>query len=134
MSHVLNYILRSNDIVVKWKKFGIWIELILRILNEKVQYEVRDPALKNVSFTSIELSKDLSVAKIYFSHIKLKTDPHMILKGLQRANGFLRTKISKNIDMRIVPELHFFHDDSIVRGIEITKLIDSLDNQSKTYK
>ena len=107
---------------------------ILRILNEKLQYEVRDPALKNVSFTSIELSKDLSVAKIYFSHIKLNIDPHLILKGLQRANGFLRTKISKNIDMRIVPELHFFHDDSIVRGIEITKLIDSLDNQSKTYK
>ncbi len=96
-----------------------------RILSELIRFETKDPGLVDVSLTIVELSKDLSVAKIYFSLLNPDDDPQPALEGLQRASGFLRHRLGNDLSVRHVPELRFVHDDSIAHGAEIIRLIDN---------
>ncbi len=70
------------------------------------------------------MTRDVSVAKVYFSLLNPDDDPKSALEGLQRASGFLRGKLGSAIKIRHVPELRFVHDDSVAHGIEISRLID----------
>lgn len=101
---------------------------VQRTLSELLRFETKDPGLATVSLTSVDLSRDLSVAKIYFSLLNPNDDPRPALDGLQRASGFLRAKLGKALDIRHVPELRFVHDDSIAQGVEISRLIDDASN------
>ncbi len=96
-----------------------------RILSELIRFETKDPGLVDVSLTIVELSKDLSVAKIYFSLLNPDDDPQPALEGLQRASGFLRRRLGNELSVRHVPELRFVHDDSVAHGAEISRLIDN---------
>lgn len=95
-----------------------------RSLSELLRFESKDPALAGVSLTTVELTRDLSVAKIYFSLLNPDDDPQPALHGLQRASGFLRKKLAHALTVRHVPELRFVHDDSIAHGAAISRLID----------
>ena len=97
---------------------------MLRSLSELLYFESKDPCLTDVSFTAVELSRDLSVARVYFSMLNPDDDPQPALAGLQRATGFLRSRLGRVLVVRHVPELRFRHDDSISHGQEITRLID----------
>jgi ribosome-binding factor A len=83
---------------------------VLRTLSELLRFDVKDPRLSSVSLTSVEMTRDVSVASA--------------LQGLHRASGFLRGKLGSALKIRHVPELRFVHDDSVAHGIEISKLID----------
>jgi ribosome-binding factor A len=98
---------------------------VQRSLSELLRFEVKDPRLKQISLTSVDLSKDLSVARVYFSLLDPNGDPGPVLEGLHRASGFLRKRLGAALDVRHVPELRFVHDDSIAQGFEISRLIDS---------
>jgi len=95
-----------------------------RILSELIRFKTKDPGLVDISLTVVELSRDLSVAKIYFSLLNPDDDPQPALDGLQRASGFLRRKLGHELTVRHVPELRFVHDDSLAQGAAISKLID----------
>lgn len=97
---------------------------VQRTLAELLQFEVKDPRVHNVSLTSVELSRDLSVARVYFSLIDPDADPAEALEGLERAAGFLRGKLGKAIKARHVPELRFVHDDSAAEAVRLSALID----------
>ena len=97
---------------------------IQRTLSELLRFEVKDPSLAKVSLTSVDLTRDLSVAKIYFSLLDPADDPQPALTGLARAAGFLRSNLGRALKIRHVPELRFLHDDSIRHGAEISRLID----------
>ncbi len=103
---------------------------VLRILSELLRFEVKDPSLNGVSLTSVEMTRDVSVAKIYVSLLNPEDDPNRALEGLQRASGFLRSKLGSALKIRHVPELRFLHDDSVAHGIEISKLIDDANRPS----
>lgn len=103
---------------------------MLRILNELVRFESKDPGLSGVSLTDIELSKDLSIAKVYFSLLNPNDEPKPALQGLQRAAGFLRGKLGAAVKVRHVPELRFFHDDSVEHSIKISQLIESANSSN----
>jgi ribosome-binding factor A len=101
---------------------------ILRSLSELLRLETKDPALSMISLTAVELTRDLSVAKIHFSLLKPDDDPQPALDGLRRASGFLRGKLAGMLKVRHVPELRFLHDDSAARSDEISRLIDRANN------
>jgi ribosome-binding factor A len=93
---------------------------IQRTLSELLQFDTKDPALAGVSLTAVELSRDLGVAKVYFSLLDPDGDVAAAQAGLQRAAGFLRGKLGSAIKVRHVPELRFVHDDSIAhRRIQV---------------
>ena len=104
---------------------------ILRTLSELLRFETKDPGLADISLTTVELSRDLSVARVYFSMLNPDDDPQPALDGLERAAGFLRGKLGRELKVRHVPELRFQHDDSIAHGAEITRLIDDATGASR---
>ncbi|HFB66494.1 MAG TPA: 30S ribosome-binding factor RbfA [Aeromonadales bacterium] len=99
---------------------------ILRELAQCLQREVRDPRLTAVTVTAVKLSRDLKYARIYVTFMG-KESAEDIKEGLQaldKAKGFLRTYIGREMRLRIVPELSFVYDESIIRGAQLTELID----------
>ena len=98
---------------------------IMRTLSEILRFEIKDPGVAGVSLTSVDLSRDLSVARVYFSMLHPDDDPQPALDGLERASGFLRSKLGHAMKIRHVPELRFQHDDSIAHGAEISRLINA---------
>ena len=97
---------------------------VLRTLSELLQFETKDPRLQNVSLTAVELTRDLSVARVYFSLMDPNDDPVRAAEGLAAASGFLRRKLGSSIKIRHVPELRFAHDDSAAEAVRIGHLID----------
>lgn len=97
---------------------------LLRTLSELLRFETKDPRLEGVSLTAVELSRDLSVARVYFSLLDPDADPAPVQAGLDSASGFLRSHLGRAIKVRHVPELRFAHDDSAAVGARISDLID----------
>lgn len=97
---------------------------VLRTLNELLRFESKDPRLKMVSLNSVDLSRDLSVARIHFSMLDPNGDPAPVQEGLERASGFLRSRLGREIKIRHVPELRFSHDDSAAEAQRISSLIE----------
>ena len=98
---------------------------VLRTLSELLRFETKDPRLQRISLTAVDLSRDLSVARVYFSLLDPEESPEPVLEGLERASGFLRSKLGRSLKIRHVPELRFAHDDSAEHGAKISELIDS---------
>lgn len=98
---------------------------ILRALSELVRFESKDPRLQHVSLTAVDLSRDLSVARVFFSLLDPDEDPAPAEQGLHSAAGFLRSKLGRAIKIRHVPELRFVHDDSAAEGARMDQLIRS---------
>jgi ribosome-binding factor A len=108
--------------VSRYKRLGAQLQ---RTLSELIRFETKDPGLVDVSLTVVELTKDLSIARIYFSLLNPDDDPQAALDGLHRAAGFLRRRLGTELSVRHVPELRFVHDDSLAHGMKISRLIDS---------
>ena len=97
---------------------------VQRTLSELLRFETKDPRLDGVSLTSVELSRDLSVARVYYSLLDPDGDPAPVQQGLEKAAGFLRAKLGQAIKVRHVPELRFKHDDSAAEGQRMSDLIE----------
>jgi ribosome-binding factor A len=95
---------------------------IQRELAELIRTEVRDPRVGMVTVTGVDISRDQSHAKVFFT--VLGADPRDATEGLRHAAGFLRTSLARRLTTRSVPELHFEHDTSVERGIRLSQLID----------
>jgi ribosome-binding factor A len=97
----------------------------MRTLSEVLRFEIKDPGVAGISVTNVDLSRDLSVAQVFFSMLQPDDDPQPALEGLKRASGFLRSKLGSAMKIRHVPELRFNHDDSIAHADRISRLIDA---------
>jgi ribosome-binding factor A len=107
---------------------------IQRELAQVVRAELRDPRVGLVTFTGVELSRDASHAKVFFTVLGAASDVENAREGLQRASGFLRTQIAHRLSTRTVPELHFEYDESVERGMRLSKLIDEAVNPPPAEK
>jgi ribosome-binding factor A len=101
---------------------------IQRELAELIRLELRDPRVKLVTLTGVELSNDKSHAKVFFTVLAAEAQQDEALEGLTRAAGFLRSALAHRLSTRTVPELHFAYDESIERGVRLSRLIDDAVN------
>jgi ribosome-binding factor A len=111
-------------------------ELIQRELATILLRHPEQPLFLQTVITLVEVSADLSIAKIFFSVF----DDNKInetLKVMQQATGLLRKTLARNLNLRITPRLNFYYDDSIKRGHKISQLIDeaiATDSESGSEK
>ncbi len=91
-----------------------------------LQRELRDPRLGFVTLSSVRISKDFSFADIYFSVLGKDTEEQAqdSVDALRSASGFLRSALSKKLQLRRVPQLRFRFDDVLVKGHQMSELID----------
>ena len=88
--------------------------------------ELRDPRIRDVTVTYVEVSPDLRQAKV---HVSVMGDPsrqNLSLRGLQNAAGFLQQKIAQRIDTRYTPRLKFVLDQGVKHSIEVSQLLSQL--------
>ena len=97
---------------------------IQRELSELVRLDLRDPRVKMVTITGVEISRDQSHAKVWFTTLGSPEDARACGEGLAHAAGFLRAGLAHRLTTRTVPELHFTYDESIERGARLSRLID----------
>ena len=98
-------------------------DLIQQVLAEALYREVSDPRLKLVSFSGVEVSRDLAHATVFVSVLGDATADQEAMKALQKANGFLRNYVAKHCQLRITPQLHFELDHSVREGQKMDALI-----------
>jgi len=94
-----------------------------RELATLIHLEIKDPAVGFVSVSDVEVSRDLSHARVYVTVFDSDEAPACI-KALNKAGGFLRNRLGKILRMRLIPELSFLHDASVETGRYVGDLID----------
>jgi ribosome-binding factor A len=105
-------------------------DVIQRELSDLLQRELRDPRVGMITLTSVDVSPDLSHAKVFYTTL----DPARVeeaQKGLKRAAGFLRSQLARRIKLYTTPELRFTYDESVERGDRLSRLIDSALKKSR---
>ena len=100
-------------------------EQIQRELSDIIRVELKDPRVGMITIIDVEVTRDQSHAKIFFTSLG---DPSRVADaamGLQHAAGFLRSELAHRMKLRVVPQLQFKYDESIERGMRISQLIDA---------
>jgi ribosome-binding factor A len=100
-------------------------EQLQRELATIIQQELRDPRLGMVTISAVEVSKDMSVAKVFFTMLDESSDHTRAIEALQHAAGFLQHELSHRVQLRTIPKLRFTYDESIERGSALSALIDT---------
>ena len=95
---------------------------VLKYLSNILMTETRDDLLKTITLTEVDVSKDLSYAKVYFTSIS-DLSHEEIEKEVNEASPFLRGCLAKVLEIRNIPELHFIYDTSIEYATKIEKII-----------
>jgi len=101
---------------------------IQRELAQLVQRDMSDPRLGFLSIASVEVSRDLAYATVYVSTLS-DVEHDEVIKVLNGAKGFLRREMGRAMRLRVVPELKFIYDDTLEKGIAMSKLIDDAINK-----
>jgi ribosome-binding factor A len=98
---------------------------IQRDLSEIVAFELKDPRVGMITITEVQVTPDYAHAKVFFTMLSdEKAKIAETVKALSIASGFLRNQLGRRLKIHTLPELHFVHDMSTARGIEMSKLID----------
>lgn len=107
-------------------------EQIRRELAELVRLEVKDPRVRMVTITGVEVVRDYSHAKVFYT--TLEGSNNAVQQGLEHASGFLRSQLAHVMKLRITPQLHFVYDASIERGVNLSQLIDQAVASDKNWE
>ena len=94
-------------------------------LSKILMTEVKDEDIHFVTITGCDLSSDLSYCKVYVTVLD-QSKKESTLHALNRAKGFLRSELSKRIEIRHTPELSFHYDESIAYGEHIEKILEQV--------
>ena len=97
---------------------------IQRELAELLRTEVKDPRVGDVTLTSVDVTADLAHANVHFTSLAGKEGSKETAAALARTAGFLRSALSRRLDLYAVPQLHFLYDASIEQGMRLSGLID----------
>jgi ribosome-binding factor A len=94
-----------------------------------LQQDIKDPAVGFVTVNDVEVTKDLSVAKVYVGVLTVSAaeQKKTSITALNHASNYIHGLVSKRMRMRMVPELRFFLDESIEQGIKMDALLKQSD-------
>ena len=93
-----------------------------------LQREVKDPRIGMVTVSDVEVSSDLAYAKVFVTFL-FDHDEQAItqgMKGLEKAAPYIRTVLGKTMRLRIVPEIRFIYDESLVEGMRMSNLVSNV--------
>jgi ribosome-binding factor A len=103
-------------------------QLMRREIADILEHKLRDPRVTGmVSVTDVEVTGDLSLAKVFVSVLEGGADRARILKALASATGFVRHELAPRLGLREMPEIRFLLDTSIERGARVEELLKKLE-------
>lgn len=97
-----------------------------RELAQLIQREVKDPRLGLITVTAVSVARDLAHARIFVTVMGKNTaeETSQSIEILNNASGYLRSLLAKSMKLRVIPQLNFLYDESIIRGSTMSALID----------
>jgi ribosome-binding factor A len=105
----------------------------MRRVNESVRAvvveavgDLKDPRIGLVTVTSVDVTPDLSEARVFVSVLGSEKKRRATLAGLESARGVLQARINRELNLRKTPTLSFAYDESVERGVRMSALIDEL--------
>jgi ribosome-binding factor A len=112
------------DGVMKMDRTNRISEEMKKEVSSIIQNGLKDPRLpKMISVTEADVTRDLRYAKIFISVLGSEEEKKNAIEGLKSAAGFIRREVGHRLQLRYTPELIFELDNSIERGVYISKLI-----------
>lgn len=94
--------------------------------------DVKDPRVTGMlSVVKVEVTNDLSYAKVYISALEGADKAKEAVKGLKAAAGFIRGRLSSALHLRKTPELRFIADDSIEKGMELFDKLKGIETKNE---
>lgn len=109
---------------------------IKRILSAIFLQDIKDPRIdfSTVSVTRVDIPAEISHARINISVLGDETHQNETMQALQKARGYIRTELARQLQIRHAPELEFRLDKSIEHGIHISSLLDELSKEAEAKK
>ena len=106
---------------------------VQRELSNIIRGEIKDPRINPLtSVVAVEVAPDLKTCKAYISVLGDEESQAKTLAGLKSAEGFIRSKLAKTVNLRNTPEIRFVLDQSIEYGVKMSKMIDEVTKDIKS--
>ncbi len=106
---------------------------IQRVLAEVLEHQVNDPRIQGVYVTDVTVDRELDYANIYVSSLEGKSRAEEILEGLSNASGFIRYTLSQEIELRVMPKLRFYWDETPEKADRIESLLADLREEREAH-
>jgi ribosome-binding factor A len=101
-------------------------EAVREVVSMAILTQVRDPRVKDVTVTRVEMLPDMRSAVVYVSVMGNETKQELALRGLNSSAGFLQAQIAERIETRYTPRLTFKIDGGVKRSLEIARVLDEV--------
>ncbi len=101
-------------------------QAIREVVSMAILTEIKDPRVRDVTVTYVEVSSDLRHAKVHVSVMGDDKKKNLCLQGLKHAAGFLQQKVGKRIDTRYTPRVQFVLDKGIENAKVVTRILDEV--------
>lgn len=95
-------------------------------ISEILHNDIKDKTINLVTITDAKVTNDLSFVKVYFT--TLSDNKEDVLIALNKAKGFIRSKLCEKMQIRKMPEINFVYDESIEYGKKIEDIIERISN------
>jgi ribosome-binding factor A len=104
--------------------------LLKRELADILRKEILDsPGLGLVSIMGVDISKDLALAKVYYSHMGSDSSRNKVRDKLRKASRYIKGLVGRRIKIATIPDLLFVYDDSLKKGVELVNRINEITEQ-----
>ena len=103
-------------------------EALRSVLSDAITKDLKDPRVGFVTVTGVKTSPDLRHARVYVSVLGDAETREATLQGLASAHGFLQGRVAAELKLKHTPALAFEYDESIDRGMRISRLLEETDD------
>lgn len=106
--------------------------LIQEALSDVLRREIKDPRLEGVLISGVRMSRDLKTARVYFAPTGGPARAEGAAEGFEKARGFIKRTLARELALRYMPEIQFFYDTSFDYGERIEAVLKSLKSDERT--
>lgn len=96
-------------------------------ISEILHNDIKDKDVKFVTITEVKITNDLSFAKVYFT--SNEENRRQVTEALNKASGFIRSRLCEKVQLRKMPEIHFVYDESVEYGYRIDDIIERINHE-----
>jgi ribosome-binding factor A len=101
-------------------------EAVREVVSMAILTELKDPRVRDVTVTRVEMSGDMRQAKVYVSVMGDEGHQRLTIQGLKSSAGFLQSRVSERIDTRYTPRLQFILDEGVKKSIEVARILSAV--------
>jgi ribosome-binding factor A len=107
-------------------------QAIREVVSMAIITDIKDPRVKDVTVTFVEVAGDMRMAKVHVSVMGDETKQNLCLKGLQSSVGYLQKKVGNRIDTRYTPRIQFQLDKGLQNAMSVTRILEEVLPAEKT--